>query len=53
MLPSTPAFRWLSLLIFLFVLGTAIATRNPGLFILAGLCAAGAAATWLRRGSGG
>ncbi len=47
-LGSRPA-RIVSILILAFVLGTAIYTANPGLYLLAGLCAGAAALAWRRR----
>lgn len=46
---STPAWRWASLAIFLFVFAVAVFTRNSGLFILAGVTAGATALAWTRR----
>jgi uncharacterized membrane protein len=40
---------WVGLGAFAFVLGVAIWLRNPGLFILAGLCLAPLVTLWRRR----
>ena len=44
--------KWGSLAITGFVLGTAIFTVNPGLFILAGLSGASSAALWAKARKG-
>ena len=46
---GNPPARIASVLILAFVLGTAIYTANPGLYVLAGLCAAATALAWRRR----